>query len=165
MPTPLLFLDIDGVLNDRVYLNCPEVRAARLRVDPDEWLGRQCLDIDPSRVRVLNRILDDTCATVIVHSTWRRMFELDELQRMLEMRGFTGHLGGVTEVELVERVESIRSFLSFVQRRGRPVPFAVLDDEDLSHDAVIAPRFVRTGMEPHEALADRHADQVRRLLA
>ena len=48
---------------------------------------------------------------------------------------------------------------------GRPVPFAVLDDEDLSHDAVIAPRFVRTGMEPHEALADHHADQVRRLLA
>lgn len=70
-----VFLDIDGVLNHE---------------------GGKCThcvyDIDPEHVKLLNRIIEKTDAKVVISSTWRKRFPIEEMRQMLEMRGFKGEV-------------------------------------------------------------------------
>jgi len=56
----ILFLDIDGVLNSAAYF--------KTRKTPRDAKPR---DIDPLKVLLLHRILEDTDAKVVVSSSWR----------------------------------------------------------------------------------------------
>jgi hypothetical protein len=67
----VIFLDIDGVL-------APIRRWDRYG------------DLDPACVRVLNAIVAEAAADVVVSSTWRHGKTVAELQAMLEAGGFTG---------------------------------------------------------------------------
>ena len=67
----MIFLDIDGVL-------------APIR----HW--DRYGDLDPACIRVLNEIVMDGGAQVVVSSTWRYGKSVAELQAMLAAGGFTG---------------------------------------------------------------------------
>jgi len=67
----VVFLDIDGVL-------APIHRWDRYG------------DLDPGCIRVLNEIVADAGADVVVSSTWRHGKTVTELQEMLEAAGFIG---------------------------------------------------------------------------
>jgi hypothetical protein len=67
----VIFLDIDGVL-------APIRRWDRYG------------DLDPGCIRVLNEIVRQGGADVVVSSTWRYGKTVAELQAMLDARGFTG---------------------------------------------------------------------------
>ena len=67
----MIFLDIDGVL-------------APIR----QW--DRYGDLDPACIRVLNEIVADGAAEVVVSSTWRYGKSVTQLQAMLDAGGFTG---------------------------------------------------------------------------
>jgi len=74
---PLLFLDIDGVLNYEALLR--------------EWNPSKLADaIEPSRVRLLNRIVDKTNTPVVLSSSWRRMFgSMEDANAFFRSVGFS----------------------------------------------------------------------------
>ncbi len=76
----ILFLDFDGVLNS------------------DNWIwshsGPDCRDddfahIDPSRVEIVNRIVDEFNCKVVISSAWRVLFNLSDLRSGLRGKGAT----------------------------------------------------------------------------
>ncbi|MGI9507634.1 MAG: HAD domain-containing protein [Geminicoccaceae bacterium] len=116
----LIFLDIDGVLNDHEF-------------DPVSdscTIKREC-------VQQLNRILVETGAQIIVSSAWRYMV----LNGAMTLRGFgyllqthgviTGRVWATTKLDIggESRGRQIRDWLS--ENTNGDIPFVVLDDERL----------------------------------
>jgi hypothetical protein len=91
---PLIFLDIDGVLNSQLYL----VSTRAERIGKSERSIND--DLDPQAVTRLNDLCASTGAKVVITSTWRLNRAVDELQSILESRGFTG--------EAIDKTEDLR---------------------------------------------------------
>jgi hypothetical protein len=88
MITKIIFLDIDGVLNSRLYYQTPvETRPISFGF---------CGDIDPASVKLLNELIRETYAKVVISSTWRSGRTLEEMQEILNKRGFEGEVIGMT---------------------------------------------------------------------
>ncbi|RYE85652.1 MAG: hypothetical protein EOO75_16720, partial [Myxococcales bacterium] len=89
MTQPVLFLDIDGVLNSAAWLGRFPGRCLTLPGDAAEML-------DPEAVRRLERIRQATGCRVVVSSSWRHALPLAEIERLLRQHGLrVEHLGGV----------------------------------------------------------------------
>lgn len=86
---PLIFLDIDGVLNGNTYWGT--LKKGEPRTENDQ--------IDPKAVELLNQLCFafDPDVRVVVSSTWRMNREIDELQAILDSRGFKGTVIGKTD--------------------------------------------------------------------
>jgi hypothetical protein len=91
----VIFLDIDGVL-------APIRRWDRYG------------DLDPACIRVLNEIVADGEADVVVSSTWRHAKTIAELQDMMQTEGFTGCVVDKTPADLpgASRGEEIAAWLA-----------------------------------------------------
>ena len=74
---PIIFLDIDGVLNNRQY--------TMLKLSQGQPKGR--MPFDPESLTVLKEILEETGAEVVLSSTWRYM-GLEKVQNRLAEAGF-----------------------------------------------------------------------------
>lgn len=88
----IIFLDIDGVLNSRLYaekhINEPNEADSKVQYPMSE--------IDPVSVSLLNKLIEDTGAEIVVSSTWRLNRTVEQLQSILESRGFKGKIIGFT---------------------------------------------------------------------
>jgi hypothetical protein len=73
----IIFLDIDGVLNNQLWY---------LKTKGD----RQRDNIDPENIKFLNTIIKNTGAEVVVTSMWRLGQTPEELQTVLSRNGFEG---------------------------------------------------------------------------
>ena len=85
----LIFLDIDGVLNNEVHYS-KEAHEQRFK-EPGE-----VHDIDRHNVELLNELVANTGARIVISSTWRYGRTTAELQKILEDFGFKGEIIGVT---------------------------------------------------------------------
>lgn len=74
----LLFLDIDGVLNN-------ELRAQS-----------EVYQIDPECAQNFNSLIDRTGAKIVISSSWRLGMTLEDLKRVFEEKGLKGEIIGVT---------------------------------------------------------------------
>lgn len=131
---PLLFLDMDGVLNNR------------------EWLGRYYdkrfayFNPSPLLVHELNKIIYHTGAQVVLSSVWRgRYKEVNSFRTVMDWNGFQGEIVGFTPrswqaAEIlglppkshIERGHEIEAWLQ--QNRPERPPFIILDDDsDMAH--------------------------------
>ena len=79
----IIFLDIDGVLNNQLWF----VKTKGKR-NPD--------DLDPESIKYLNNLIKETGAIVVVSSVWRLNRTIDELQEVLDKNGFVGTVIGRT---------------------------------------------------------------------
>lgn len=70
--TPIVFLDFDGVLNDK---------------DTKEMISWHT-GIDPKHVTRLNEIMRATAAKVVISTSWRGYYTLDEIKEFLMAAGF-----------------------------------------------------------------------------
>lgn len=78
----IVFLDIDGVLNSESFWS-DKTQGARYR----EAVANGCskteqlalANIDPKAVDLLNKILEETDAELVISSTWRTHLELPEI--------------------------------------------------------------------------------------
>ena len=93
MYKPVVFLDIDGVLNSKQWY-AHDAASHEVISPTDRKLWEH--SIDPDCVRRLNRILQQTGAVVIVSSSWRKTHALSEIVSILESRGFRGDIDGAT---------------------------------------------------------------------
>jgi hypothetical protein len=148
---PVLFLDIDGVLNShRLFkkikedgIPTPEEQSLADELHP--LYGGFChIDvirtgirhIDPSAVKLLNEILEASKAKVVVSSTWRLGNPLECIDKMLKFHGFTGELIGMTEAWLdrdkyPQRGNEIQEWLD---RHPDVGSFVIIDDDsDMAH--------------------------------
>jgi hypothetical protein len=143
---PIVFLDIDGVLND--HRDDPVARSG--------WIHRD-------KAARLNRILQAADARVVVTSAWRYFIHRGEMdlagfEWLLRSHGvMPGRLRGVTRADTMVRVESgrnperrplsdergeqIREWLAINTAAGPP--YVVIDDMDSGIVAAGHP-FVRT---------------------
>ena len=127
MQTPIVFLDIDGVLNStRWYAQLASDRPRDAATGESEILAGL---IDPACVACLNRLLEQTGASVVVSSSWRKTHALDEIAMMLSARGFRGQIIGATPSnETMSRGLEIAAWLT--EHTDNNLAYVVLDDEN-----------------------------------
>lgn len=166
MSHPLIFLDVDGVLNAHEF-------------DPECGCGQ----IHREKVDRLNRILRATGARVVLSSAWRYLIHRDEMNLMgmewlLRSHGLlAGRLRGITRMDTKvarrdyngtpsswaitdERGEQIREWLA-INTAVEP-PYVVIDDLDLGISEAGHP-FVQT--DGAVGLTDADADAAIEMLA
>ena len=143
---PVLFLDLDGVVNS---VN------SNLETDEngDTLFVRACKQVDRKLLAELARILAETGCDVVISSTWRKRFSAQEVADILVARGMPDELAdrfiGVTDEEPVpydildrsgkERGLQIQRWLDVHPERST---FAIVDDgADMAH---LLPHLVQT---------------------
>jgi hypothetical protein len=88
--SPIIFLDIDGVLNHRLFYE------EKSQADRYKEVGPDLCDLDPEKVKLLNELIESAGADVVISSTWRYGKTIDQLQALLDKVGFTGKIVGLT---------------------------------------------------------------------
>jgi hypothetical protein len=117
----IIFLDIDGVFNNA---NDP-MNAQR----PFTALELS-KEIDKDRVSLLNRIIEETGAKVVISSSWRMSVDLDMIIETFKLQGFKGEIIDHTPIKLsyVDRGQEINWWLE----DNEVDSFAVIDDINFS---------------------------------
>jgi hypothetical protein len=132
MSNKVIFLDIDGVLNDHTYDNMAE----------SNTLKKKCVDN-------FNHLLLQTDAKIVISSAWRYLIlgkhmSLLGFEAMLRTHGVAcqGRLIGTTlpDETVYSRENQIREFLESLRERGK-IKYAVIDDLPLELSSDV---FVRT---------------------
>ena len=135
MNSPIVFLDFDGVLNSDAWIYSHSERGFD--------------HIDPSRVELVNGLLHQTKAHVVVSSAWRILHSLPALRRGLASKGFRGSILGTTDRRGPIRGAEIQRWLTENQHDG---PFVILDDNsDMGH---LLPFLVKTDLATGITAAD-----------
>lgn len=115
----VIFLDIDGVLNSEEWF---------LSLEPADDDTCPIRELDPSKVELLNELVANTDAYIVVSSTWRLGFDLEDLEQILFSAGLDyGLLDYTPDISPDRRGEEIKAWLD---RQGRGVEsYVVLDDD------------------------------------
>jgi len=90
----IIFLDIDGVLNHQIWFE--KQCESKKQIDTEEQYEASM--IDPKSVELLNKIIADTNAKVVISSSWRKTHTAEEIQALLDSKGFKGEIIGLTPV-------------------------------------------------------------------
>ncbi len=146
----VIFLDIDGVLNSKKWF---EIMLARLAVTGEQHKFDNGL-VDPAAIATFNALLKLTHAKVVVSSTWRKYYPLDELKAHLGSQGLdtTNFIGKTGNSADGHRGREIAAWLeandvdSFV---------AIDDSSDLEN---LGDRHFKTSWE--EGLLPKHVDSI-----
>ena len=78
----IIFLDIDGVMNSQVDYELAEARGdLKTAREEAHELSARCMDL-------LNTLIDETGAEVVITSVWRYTTTKEELQTLFEKKGF-----------------------------------------------------------------------------
>jgi len=68
----IIFLDIDGVLNSDIWQKTDNYKQQE---SPEKWF-------DPNAVSLFNKLIDETKAKVVLTSTWRLEYSLEEMRKI-----------------------------------------------------------------------------------
>ena len=121
----VLFLDIDGVLNStRLMLNLKDAG-----ID-----FRHYIHMDPLSMSVLNRILKESGAKVVISSSWRIAYPLSFIRSVMEQNGFVGEVIDCTpKGHNFGRVRG-DEIAHWLKQHPEVTHFAIVDDDsDMSH--------------------------------
>jgi hypothetical protein len=162
----IVFLDMDGVLNSVAFFD------SNPKLDPDtatvpdggsdQWWTRM---VNPEQVKLLNVILAETGAKVVLSSSWRYHVDPEWMQRILEAQGFVGEV-----IARTPRQKDSGETIMVAQTRGHEIErwmvenkhleiesFVILDDMGPGAFAHMAPYLVRTswanGLQEHHIKA------------
>lgn len=126
----IIFLDIDGVLNDAACLN----KASKLGGEA-KWLAM----LSPLLISRLNTLVEKTGAEIVISSTWRLCHSFDRLVELLTRQGLVASVIGVTPSLYKSRGDDIQQWLT---DNPEPTTFVILDDDaDMWH---LSNRLVKT---------------------
>ena len=157
MDVKIVFLDFDGVLNHIAGADANRAVDAPIEpARPDSAAAR----IDPVAVERINVLLRRTDAQIVVSSTWRDQYSLEELRAMLVFRGlaFPERIIDVTPQmwrdDRVRRHDRGREIQSWIDSHPGIEEFVIIDDNnDMLH---LLPLLVQTSME--RGLLDEHIE-------
>lgn len=121
-----IFLDIDGVLNSQYYFQ-------RAHDDGSlEKINYPLNHLDPVAIELLNDLISDTGAEVIISSTWRNGRTIEEIQSLLEQRGFKHKIHSKTPIfdhNQSVRGNEIKGWLKANIPFGEKVKYVIIDDD------------------------------------
>lgn len=109
----IIFLDIDGVLNHELWYEQLD-KMDISRKDPN--LSREDKDIDPSKIKLLNDLCKTTKSKVVISSSWRKLYSVDELKNIFLKKGATFEIidktgnccSGIRGVEISNWIKNIQ---------------------------------------------------------
>jgi hypothetical protein len=131
----VVFLDIDGVLNSRGWV---------------EDLGRErgLAHLDPAACARVQRLCDETGAKLVISSTWRVIHKRAAIGDMFRARGLTTTILGMTTALHTERGHEIQAWLDAspgIADLGTLEGMVILDDDlEMAH---LAAWHVKTDVE------------------
>lgn len=137
----VIFLDIDGVLN---------CRTTTTRIAYNGFDG--FVGIDPALVKNLNKLVEATKAEIVLSSTWREVYGLENTEKEMRLRGYSGPklIGKTPALSFMSRGFEIQAWLDGEMRRNvfsdpnyKPT-FVILDDNDMGRDHPLNSKLVRT---------------------
>lgn len=135
MSSPIVFLDIDGVLNSRQWLT-------RERVD-DPFRPYDD-ELDPDAIRRLNRLCHETGARIVISSTWRLGYhDCESLLLGFAKHRMTAPIVGMTP-DLCGRPRG-EEIAAWIGDNSPDSPFVILDDD--SDMGELAIRLIKTSFE------------------
>ena len=129
----VVFLDIDGVLNSRLWFERRETNAHNM-----------ANDIDPEAAARVQRLCDETGAVLVISSTWRLIHQLNAIRTVFKSKGLTAHVIGKTpERPRGDRGDEIQRWLDLANLFPlRPSGMVIIDDDaDMLH---LMPWLVKT---------------------
>jgi len=95
----IIFLDIDGVLNSTRSFIATNRGEAEQRWSNDDWLfSRERLTLDPIAVGLLNSLVKNTGANIVVSSSHRKFFRPAGVLLLRELQDYIQNLGVVQPV-------------------------------------------------------------------
>ncbi len=131
----IIFLDIDGVLNSTVYVNSEPYRIETAGMsDAQVMLIAHHTHLDPLAIQILNDLVERSGAEVVLSSTWRVKYSVDEMNQMLKDRGATFTISASTPVLFgklsarIPRGKEIAHYLKMLEKQ--PESFVIIDDHD-----------------------------------
>lgn len=143
----IIFLDIDGVLNNGDFLYN--------QVQTQMTAPKEC--IDRKAVMLLNQLIDETGAKVVISSSWRLFYTIEELREYLSENGFEGEVIDYTEDLYTEpRGKEIKKWLD----THKVESFVILDDD--GDMAEVAPYLIQTDF--YKGLLEEHVDSAVKML-
>ena len=124
----LIFLDIDGVLNNGAMHHSKEWH--NIINDIKTSHGR----LSSINIKNLNKLTTDTGAKIVISSTWRILEDLSTLSKILYDAGVTGEIIGVTPElhQYTVRGNEIKKYLDdnySGDGNVEPVNYVILDDD------------------------------------
>lgn len=135
----ILFLDFDGVLNSRSWFE----RNREAVINATDFFNRAVEQLDPAAVQLVSSFVEAHDLGVVVSSTWRRLHTLDELNRMLQLRGWTA-------APVMDVTPTVRTFFrgdeinTWLANHPEVTEHVILDDDGDFHPDQ---NLVRTSME------------------
>jgi hypothetical protein len=150
----ILFLDIDGVLNNAAFFErIPHKDASTMEL------------FDPDSVKLLNKIVEKSGAVFVVSSTWRMLHPIPELRRIFDKNDVRGTILDYTPRLLpkklsmwLERGHEIQAWID--AQPEKPERFVILDDDsDMAH---LSPYLVQTSWA--KGLREEHVEPALKLL-
>lgn len=158
MSKKLLFLDIDGVLNSWHYFKNNKTLIDSSESEKD-FKKNKWTHLDPDAIKRVNRLVNLSGVEVIISSTWRLLFSVEEINKMLAFRGATfqatnrtpeGYYRGMSSRPC--RGDEIKEF---IDNFPEPVDAFVILDDDNDMDGVSS-QLVQTSM--NNGIQDYHID-------
>jgi len=149
LPSAIVFLDIDGVLNNA------------------SWEGMDVpFSCDPVNVRCLNELLADTGAQVVIISEWRRLISWARLCEILERFGVCAAFYSKTPVIERDGPHDLRpprgyEVDAWLRQHQFEGTYVILDDRG-DHQPHLH-RLIQT--DPRHGLIEEHIERAMRLLS
>jgi len=107
------------VLNSKCYLATIE-----------DWCSFDAIDKD--KIQLINSLIKQTNAVVVISSSWRLVQDIEDLTYELKNRGFDGKVIGCTPSLATKRGLEIQAWLD--ECKDKVKSFVILDDEsDMVH--------------------------------
>lgn len=149
----IIFLDIDGVLNNQDITN---FHKGKVGDEAYDVFDRDDL-FDPKCVNNLNSIIEATGAKIVISSSWRVLFDINELRDILANQKVNGEIIDHTNRFGCERGHEIQEWLD---RHPDVSSFVMLDDgTDMAH---LIDRLVNTDFE--KGLEEKHIEEAIKML-
>lgn len=121
--TPVLFLDVDGVLNsERWWASMPPPPNP-----PPQW-------VDPACVARLDALARETGARLVLSSSWRLILGVEKTGAALASRGLSAPLAGETPVRTHDGAEADRwgEIRAWLDLHPEVTRWAIVDDLPLA---------------------------------